>query len=302
MSIEKDDIDKKIQNILHSKNTSFLNLVKISGLKPSEDFQYMDLSRADFTDCNLNGFDFTGSQIEGAKFTGARIEGLMLDNKQIQSDAIKKAKDYQKYIDTLKFYNNLMQLFTERNSIKPRKNRNFTIPLFLIFSIGYSFALGVKTSANFPFLIYGAEFLYSTIFAAASTYLYMIYYDEVYDISYGENPRMYDDSNKMIINFEPEKLKKVCITGNENYISDYLQSNIYINQKTSSKGLTLLMKASYDGKIDIVNLLLNAGADPTIQDRNGATASDYVLQNKKNEKLYILLKNSENEWISEHNH
>ena len=50
-------------------------------------------------------------------------------------------------------------------------------------------------------------------------------------------------------------------------------------QGTSGLGFTPLMEASYNGQVEMVDVLLAHGADRSMRDDNGLTASDYARQN-----------------------
>jgi formylglycine-generating enzyme required for sulfatase activity len=65
------------------KSTSFVDLVKISGLDKSVDFRFANWSGVDFSGCNLDGFDFTGARLHGCKFKGARISRARFDQAEI---------------------------------------------------------------------------------------------------------------------------------------------------------------------------------------------------------------------------
>ena len=49
-----------------------------------------------------------------------------------------------------------------------------------------------------------------------------------------------------------------------------------LNACTSRTGETALHKAAFEGNLEMVNLLLDAGADPSIEDHDGETALRYA--------------------------
>jgi len=69
-----------------------------------------------------------------------------------------------------------------------------------------------------------------------------------------------------------------CSMGHRDLVSDLLQndaSSFSINA-TDAEGATALMLAAGIGDIDVVDLLLAAGADPTMQNNDGSTAVHYA--------------------------
>jgi len=66
-------------------------------------------------------------------------------------------------------------------------------------------------------------------------------------------------------------------------------------------GQTALMKAGYTGNIEIVKRLLNAGADPNIQDENGSTVLFDVINRGHVKVLKLLLRKGINPNIEDNN-
>jgi len=66
-------------------------------------------------------------------------------------------------------------------------------------------------------------------------------------------------------------------------------------------GQTALMKAGYTGNIEIVKRLLNAGADPNIQDENGSTVLFDVINRGHVKVLKLLLRKGVNPNIEDNN-
>jgi ankyrin repeat protein len=50
-------------------------------------------------------------------------------------------------------------------------------------------------------------------------------------------------------------------------------------------GTTALMRAAYTGYDELVEILLNNGADPAITDQSGKKAYDYYVVRNSNEQL-----------------
>lgn len=81
--------------------------------------------------------------------------------------------------------------------------------------------------------------------------------------------------------------------GNLGILTELLQKDAEVNATTST-GLTPLMIALRDSDIPATAItLLNAGADPTLQDSDGRTALDYATENgvMRRSGLYVLLEN-----------
>lgn len=90
---------RKIINILESPSENFEELVKISGLDPTEDFKDRDLSSIDFSNSNLESFDFTGSNLQGANFLGAKISKSKFDDKQLELRELRDSEDFRRLAD-----------------------------------------------------------------------------------------------------------------------------------------------------------------------------------------------------------
>lgn len=88
------NLAEKIDAVLHAENTSFEELVKVSGLNPATDFQNINLKNIDFSNSDLSGFNFSGSNIAGAKFINALINDTIFDNEQIKSEELKEAFEH----------------------------------------------------------------------------------------------------------------------------------------------------------------------------------------------------------------
>jgi hypothetical protein len=67
-------IDLAIERVLQAETTSFIELAKIAGLDPKEDFRFANLAGTDFSNLDLGGFDFFGARLDGASFKGAKVE------------------------------------------------------------------------------------------------------------------------------------------------------------------------------------------------------------------------------------
>ncbi|MBR1772081.1 MAG: ankyrin repeat domain-containing protein [Lachnospiraceae bacterium] len=81
-----------------------------------------------------------------------------------------------------------------------------------------------------------------------------------------------------------------CVTYDRIQITQYLLDNRYCDVNASVTGLTMLMAAARDASPEMVQLLLDYGADKTIVNPdNGMTAYDYAVQ-FGNEENAVLLK------------
>jgi len=68
-----------------SDTDNFVELVKLSGLNPQNDFRFANLENIDFGKCNLSGFDFTGALLTGCLFSSSNLKGAKFDNNQLNS-------------------------------------------------------------------------------------------------------------------------------------------------------------------------------------------------------------------------
>jgi uncharacterized protein YjbI with pentapeptide repeats len=56
----------RFQEIIACNSDNFIDLVKVSKLDLKLDFQGVDLSYVNFSDCDLRNYDFTGADLRGA--------------------------------------------------------------------------------------------------------------------------------------------------------------------------------------------------------------------------------------------
>ena len=75
MRFLRDEASARIDRILAADTEDFVELVRVAGLSPAEDFRGTLLRGVDFGQCDLQSFDFTGSIFESCSFRGARISG-----------------------------------------------------------------------------------------------------------------------------------------------------------------------------------------------------------------------------------
>src|ERR1700722_560565 len=68
---------------ISKKGTSFIDLVKSSGLDITSDFRFTNLSGVNFSNCDLDGFDFTGARLYGCNFRVAKISVARFDQAEI---------------------------------------------------------------------------------------------------------------------------------------------------------------------------------------------------------------------------
>ncbi len=88
-------------------------------------------------------------------------------------------------------------------------------------------------------------------------------------IKYGANP------NKPRENGHSVLMTAVCF-GSYSVVETLLKHKAKVNHARTSDGMTPLMFAAYDAKLQIVKLLLSYKADERIKDKNGKTALYYV--------------------------
>lgn len=83
MEIDKDVLER-IQSVSKSDSEVFSDLVRLSNLDPSQDFQGADLRGVDFNASNLEGFNFSTADLRGANWNGSEgtpnVRGAMLGN------------------------------------------------------------------------------------------------------------------------------------------------------------------------------------------------------------------------------
>ena len=74
-------------------------------------------------------------------------------------------------------------------------------------------------------------------------------------------------------------------------VRDALESEKNINGKDVTKGETAIMHASKKGRVKVVRLLIDAGSDVRLKNKEGLTALDLVEKKlEKYEKIKVLLK------------
>ncbi|MBO4675878.1 MAG: ankyrin repeat domain-containing protein [Elusimicrobiaceae bacterium] len=90
-------------------------------------------------------------------------------------------------------------------------------------------------------------------------------------------------------------LHRACLMGHPNVAQLLLQAGVDINVVSSLSQTTSLMVAAYAGQVDTVQFLLQKGADPYLQDRNGGTALDYARESNSpnKEKIIALLQQAQ---------
>lgn len=71
------DVRRRLSDILAADGANFVELAKIAGLNPSEDFIGADLQGVDFGVCDLTGYDFSGADLRQARLDRARLEGAI---------------------------------------------------------------------------------------------------------------------------------------------------------------------------------------------------------------------------------
>ena len=62
----------------------------------------------------------------------------------------------------------------------------------------------------------------------------------------------------------------------------------YCDVNDTSVGMTAIMFAARDSTLEMVQLLLDYGADKSIKDDDGMTAYDYAVKFKRNESADLL--------------
>ncbi|WP_313893785.1 ankyrin repeat domain-containing protein [Psychrobacillus sp.] len=83
-----------------------------------------------------------------------------------------------------------------------------------------------------------------------------------------------------------------CEMDDINKVRQFIEFNYNLNDQ-NEKGWTPLIVASYHGNYNIVNLLLENGADPNLSNFKGTTplmyAKDYCIKNKEYKLIHLLL-------------
>lgn len=74
-----------------------------------------------------------------------------------------------------------------------------------------------------------------------------------------------------------EFILAVC-KGRTDEVRTLLRSDINVNGKHRSNGITALMYAAMEGHVDVVRLLIESGADVNQKSESGLTAMDYMLR------------------------
>lgn len=92
-----------------------------------------------------------------------------------------------------------------------------------------------------------------------------------------------------------KKLFEMIVEGNTEKVQQIIDTGIDVNA-VDEDGVTFLMTAVFLRRADIVNLLLQAGADPAISDALGETAMD-IARKKGYEEILEQLYNFE---VSKH--
>ncbi|XGC80478.1 ankyrin repeat domain-containing protein [Bdellovibrio bacteriovorus] len=83
----------------------------------------------------------------------------------------------------------------------------------------------------------------------------------------------------------------VAATSNLNTTKLILSKNKDVINKTNAKGETALSKALYFGNYNIAKVLLEAGADKTIKNKDGQTVLDIAKKEKNSEAMKLLSSN-----------
>lgn len=90
-------------------HSSFVDLVRLSGLDPRHDLRFADWSGCSFAGLDLVGFDFTGARLLNCSFEGARIMGACFDQAEIDRvqpyarldpnrTRLSRARDYLEFV------------------------------------------------------------------------------------------------------------------------------------------------------------------------------------------------------------
>lgn len=80
------------------------------------------------------------------------------------------------------------------------------------------------------------------------------------------------------IHHDPMPLHLAARLGRADVVKMLLDFKVDPNISVKGKGVTALMEASVSGHVEIVKMLLTAGADPALTDSAGKTAHSYVMQ------------------------
>lgn len=86
-----------------------------------------------------------------------------------------------------------------------------------------------------------------------------------------------------------DEFHKAAAQNNSNYIRQCLTAEVVIDTQEGN-GWTALHSAARQGHIDIINMLLEHGANPAIKDKNGRTPLDHAILAKQAKVIAILKK------------
>ena len=83
-------------------------------------------------------------------------------------------------------------------------------------------------------------------------------------------------------------LMQACVQGHFKVAKFLVDQGLSINQIGKEKGATPLILAAWNGSYEVVKLLLYAGADKSIKDKDGKTAKDHAKE-QYHDKIVELL-------------
>ncbi|KAA3516970.1 hypothetical protein GOZ96_12315 [Agrobacterium vitis] len=243
-------LGQMVKSVVDSDTDDFLELVRLSGLDPANDFRHMDLRGFNFENCDLSGFDFTGSIIDDFNFVGAKIENTILDEMQ---KSIVRQQDFAAHDQTEAIEaENVLDLVSAGGV-----GSTATIAYHL--DNGGDVNQGAPPNgwtALMAACLNGKE-------AAAAMLL-----DRGADI------------NQCTIDYGRTALISACRNGRKNIVALLLERGANVNQGLTDGGWTPLMFACEIGSAQVVALLLEWGADVNKCTKYGWTALDQAERNE----------------------
>jgi small subunit ribosomal protein S1 len=87
-------VARKINRVLTAKTDNFIDLVRLAGLDPAEDFKSAQLTGVDFSQCDLSNFDFSNTHFINCKFKQARINSARFDQSEFVMSDLSEAADW----------------------------------------------------------------------------------------------------------------------------------------------------------------------------------------------------------------
>lgn len=286
-------IRDRIREIEEAETENFVELTKISGLDPANDFRNMNMRDMDLSNCDLAGYDFRGSNINGINWENADIKGTLFDKEQIEQLRKKGhqfAQDYNFF--TKPDFNIieacLLNLFeVVRELLEMGENANLTendgtTPLIISCDKGNNhiceLLLRYGADAN-KYAMPNGETPLTIASAKGHMQIVRLLIDNGADVNLvrkndGWTPLMVatEEENKDLVEYLLDKgagvnhrdpisvwtaLMVACAGGNEEIVELLLNHGAAVNRDTLENSGTVLMAASAGGFVPVVELLIN---------------------------------------------